>query len=93
MVTCLVELLFDPVRAIPGLHRVERRTVRRSLPTLSELIATRGSERLRVRERIYTAAGDSWTDVSSWYWQAVLERTTGPWWAITVAERDDQSAP
>lgn len=52
----------------------------------SSFIATRGKERLRVRERIYTDTGESWTDVSSWYWAALQETHPGPWWAITVAE-------
>ena len=52
----------------------------------SSFIATRGKERLRVRERIYTDAGESWTDVSSWYWAALQETHPGAWWAITVAE-------
>jgi hypothetical protein len=56
----------------------------------SSFIATRGNERLRVRERIYTNTGDSWTDVSSWYWAAVQETNAGPWWAITVAEAEPE---
>jgi hypothetical protein len=28
-----------------------------------------------------------WTDVSSWYWQATMSKTSGGWWAVTVAER------
>jgi hypothetical protein len=35
-------------------------------------------------ERIADEAGRTWTDVSSWYWDTVLERSRGPWWAITV---------
>lgn len=54
----------------------------------SSFIATRGHERLRVRERIYSNTGESWTDVSSWYWASVQETSAGPWWAITVAERE-----
>jgi hypothetical protein len=54
----------------------------------SSFIATRGNERLRVRERIYTETGESWTDVSSWYWAAARETSVGPWWAVTVAERE-----
>jgi hypothetical protein len=54
----------------------------------SSFIATRGKERLRVRERIYTNTGESWTDVSSWYWASVQEPDLGPWWAITVAEAE-----
>jgi hypothetical protein len=52
----------------------------------SSFVATRGKERLRVRERIYSDRGESWTDVSSWYWSALQETHPGPWWAITVAE-------
>ena len=50
--------------------------------------ARRGDEALRVYERIYDPPDKmSWSDVSSWYWQAVTGRTTGGWWAVTVAER------
>ena len=50
-------------------------------------IATRGTERLLVYERIYNDTGDSWADASSWYWSAIGQKTPGPWWAVTVAER------
>lgn len=43
--------------------------------------ATRGNERLRLRERIFGPEG-SWPDVSQWYWNA----GDGPWWAVTVCE-------
>ncbi|HEU4710156.1 MAG TPA: hypothetical protein VFS76_01260 [Pyrinomonadaceae bacterium] len=56
----------------------------------SSFIATRGNERLRVRERIYTDTGESWSDVSSWYWAALQETSDGPWWAITVAEHETE---
>jgi hypothetical protein len=57
----------------------------------SRFVATRGEERLVVRERIYNNFGQSWPDVSSWYWSAVRGQSRGPWWAITAAEkrRDD----
>jgi hypothetical protein len=49
--------------------------------------AERAGERLRIRERIYEAAGQqSWSDVSAWYWQALFGKTAGGWWAITIAE-------
>jgi hypothetical protein len=51
------------------------------------VLAVRHDQKIRVRERIYDGAGKEWTDVSSWYWAALLGKTTGPWWAITVAER------
>jgi hypothetical protein len=49
------------------------------------LMATRGQERLEVRERLHDATGNEWTDVSAWYWAATTGRSNGPWWAITVA--------
>jgi hypothetical protein len=39
----------------------------------------------RVCERIYDGQGKAWTDVSSWYWAAMVGRTRGPWFAVTVA--------
>lgn len=50
--------------------------------------ARRLGERLRVCERLYNGAQEEWTDVSAWYWSA-LSRTSGEWWAVTVAERED----
>ena len=50
--------------------------------------ARRGDETLRVYERIYDSADkESWSDVSSWYWQAMKGKTSGGWWAVTTAER------
>jgi len=52
--------------------------------------ARRGSEFLVVRERIFDSGGgsrkQSFTDVSAWYWSALMGRSRGPWWAITVVE-------
>jgi exosortase/archaeosortase family protein len=42
---------------------------------------------LVVRELIFDQNGHSWTDTSQWYWSAVTGKTSGPWWAYTVAER------
>ncbi len=44
-------------------------------------------ETLRVRERILDTAAGTWTDVSAWYWAALLGRTPGPWWTVTLVER------
>jgi len=52
----------------------------------SSFAASRGNDRLRVYERIHSESGASWTDVSAWYWAALRE--DGPWWAITVAEKE-----
>lgn len=50
--------------------------------------ATRGDESLQVCERIYDEAGNSWTDVSAWYWAAMMNaKTRAPWWAITKVGR------
>ena len=49
--------------------------------------ATKGEERLRVYERIHSDSGDSWTDVSAWYWSALRSEGHGSWWAVTVAEK------
>lgn len=50
--------------------------------------AEKADETLRVYERIYAGTGESWTDVSAWYWAALGETAAGPWWAITVAEKE-----
>jgi hypothetical protein len=38
-----------------------------------------------------TGSGETWTDVSSWYWSAFWDgfrgRSTGPWTAVTVSRR------
>jgi exosortase/archaeosortase family protein len=52
--------------------------------------ATNEELKLAVRERIADTAGNSWTDVSSWYWSAALGKSHGPWFAYTVAERASQ---
>ncbi len=48
--------------------------------------AEKGSEKLKVRERLYDQKGNSWPDASSWYWAAILKETSGPWNLISVAE-------
>ncbi len=52
----------------------------------SSFSATKGPDRLRVYERIYSDSGETWTDVSAWYWSA-LQHGEGTWWAVTVAEK------
>ncbi|WP_154668294.1 hypothetical protein [Pseudoduganella violaceinigra] len=51
----------------------------------SSFIASRSGKQLAVRERIVDASGGQWSDVSAWYWAAMLGQTNGPWWAFTVA--------
>jgi hypothetical protein len=50
--------------------------------------ATKGNDRLRIYERIDNDSGETWTDVSAWYWSAVRHEDSGPWWAFTVAEKE-----
>lgn len=49
--------------------------------------AVRGSEALTVREQITDAQGRSWSDESAWRWDLFWRRTSGPWWAYTIAQK------
>lgn len=49
-------------------------------------VAERGGRKIRVCERIADAGGQGFSDTSSWYWAAVLGRSSGPWMAVTTAE-------
>lgn len=53
----------------------------------SSFAATKGHDRLHVYERIHADSGETWTDVSAWYW-AALRHGEGGWWAITIAEKE-----
>ena len=53
--------------------------------------ASSSQQRVRVRERIEDQAGNAWTDVSAWYWAAMLGKSQGPWWAVTVVEGQEVS--
>lgn len=45
-----------------------------------------GDNNYLVRERIFDQAGNSWPDVSAWYWNALRNKTEGPWWSIVISE-------
>jgi exosortase/archaeosortase family protein len=47
---------------------------------------TQDGRRLLVREQFCDNAGQTWSDVSSWYWSAMLGKTQGPWWVLVVVE-------
>ena len=53
----------------------------------------REDETMWIYERIYNDRGDSFSDVSAWYWAAVLGKTHGPWWYLTISEREPRSPP
>lgn len=38
-----------------------------------------------VCEQITSTAGDTWPDVSSWYWHALWSRRGESWWSLVVA--------
>jgi hypothetical protein len=48
--------------------------------------ASRQDSSARVCERIYDGKGKNWSDTSTWFWDALLGNTQGPWWAATVAD-------
>jgi hypothetical protein len=48
--------------------------------------AVKDDQRVRVCERIVDAQGQSFTDTSAWFWAASLQRSQGPWQAITRVE-------
>ena len=52
----------------------------------SSFAAGKDGEQLRVYERIHSESGETWTDVSAWYWSALS--SNGPWWAISIAEKE-----
>jgi hypothetical protein len=47
-------------------------------------VTRRGITR-QVCEQIRDPDGSNYTDVSSWYWDATLQRTQGPWLVVTLA--------
>ncbi|HSV72078.1 MAG TPA: hypothetical protein VLI72_18385 [Methylibium sp.] len=55
--------------------------------------ARRGTQRLRVCERIADAQGLAYTDTSAWFWAAALGRSNGPWQAVTTVAVIDNGAP
>lgn len=48
--------------------------------------AERGGDSVVIRERIISMDGQSWTDVSSWYWSAVMGKSRGAWYSITEVD-------
>ena len=50
------------------------------------LKAERQGQTLTVCESVRSTRGDHWPDVSSWYWAALVQGASGPWWSFVVAE-------
>lgn len=79
-------------------YAIEPRPLRRGVDggMMGCFRATKGGESYEVCEGIADASGQTWPDVSAWYWQALLGQTPGPWWSRVVAERSEEpelSAP
>ncbi len=53
----------------------------------NSLSCTRATKKLEIRESITDSKGRSWSDVSAWYWDAFLKRTSPPWWSATVISK------
>lgn len=48
--------------------------------------ATQGGKTLHVREQARDVSGATFADVPAWFFSALLGRSVGPWWIVTVAE-------
>lgn len=55
---------------------------------MSCFIARKSGEGLRVCEVLRDSAGQSWPDVSSWYWHAVAAPAGRSWWSYVLVERE-----
>lgn len=51
----------------------------------SSFVARKGNSSLQIMEQLHDNHGHTWTDVSEWYWYALMHESDGPWWDITVA--------
>jgi hypothetical protein len=49
--------------------------------------ASHRADDLTICEVIRDARGETWPDMSAWYWHAMLGSSPGPWWSFVVAER------
>jgi hypothetical protein len=50
--------------------------------------ARKAGERLRVCEQLRGAGGQTWPDVSSWYWSALAAPAGSSWWSYVVVEQE-----
>lgn len=39
-----------------------------------------------VQEQIFDQHGNSWTDLSQWYWNCLFQKTFGPWHTVTIVK-------
>jgi hypothetical protein len=50
--------------------------------------ASHQADRMMVCEVINNERGQSWPDVSAWYWNAIFASGPAPWWSFVVAEKE-----
>jgi hypothetical protein len=50
--------------------------------------ATLNGSAMTVCELIRDERGESWSDVSAWYWDGMLRASKPPWWSFVVAEKE-----
>jgi hypothetical protein len=55
---------------------------------MSCFTASKDTDVLEVCERIEAASGRTWSDVSAWYWGALLRPDPGGWWSYVVVTRE-----
>lgn len=48
--------------------------------------AVKNNKSFIVNERIYDDFGNSWTDVSSWYWSSLLGKSNKPWTSLVYSK-------
>lgn len=59
--------------------------------TWGSFSARHNNRHILVREAIVDQHGRRWTDVSAWYWSALIAPAHHRWWAITIAEKRGQT--
>jgi hypothetical protein len=55
---------------------------------MSCFAASKDADVLEVCEKIEAASGRAWSDVSSWYWGALMRPDPGGWWSYVVVTRE-----
>ncbi|MDX2112011.1 MAG: archaeosortase/exosortase family protein [Verrucomicrobiota bacterium] len=65
-----------------GFKIADRRLIREGISSWATFTATKVNTTYSVRERIQDTSGNSWTDVSAWFWHAMLGKSTGPWLSL-----------
>lgn len=52
--------------------------------------ATRQHSTLQVCEFLTTHRGESWSDVTAWYWQALWQPNANGWWSYVIATQSSE---